>query len=118
MRVTFHGVRGSVPTPGPSTARYGGNSVCVEVRSADGTLIVLDAGTGMRGLGNRLLAEKFEGVIHVLLTHAHWDHILGFPFFAPIYREQTRMRMYPVDDNARDAFYSENFAQMMGPALR
>jgi phosphoribosyl 1,2-cyclic phosphodiesterase len=101
MRVTFHGVRGSVPTPGPKTARYGGNSVCVEVRTADGTLIILDAGTGMRALGNQLLAEKFDGVINILLTHAHWDHILGFPFFAPIYREETRIMMYPADEPAR-----------------
>jgi phosphoribosyl 1,2-cyclic phosphodiesterase len=102
MRVTFHGVRGSIPTPGPQTARYGGNSVCVEVRTADGTLIILDAGTGMRPLGNQLLAEKFDGVIHVLITHAHWDHILGFPFFSPIFRKETRMQMHPVDDAARE----------------
>jgi len=58
MRVTFHGVRGSIPTPGPSTVRYGGNTVCVEVRLADGTLVVLDAGTGIRELGKRLIRER------------------------------------------------------------
>ncbi len=71
MRVTFYGVRGSVPTPGPSTVRYGGNSACVEVRLADGSLIVLDGGTGIRDLGNQLLSERFAGRIHLLITHSH-----------------------------------------------
>jgi phosphoribosyl 1,2-cyclic phosphodiesterase len=102
MRVTFHGVRGSIPTPGPLTQRYGGNTVCVEVRTADGTLIILDAGTGLRGLGNKLLAEKFDGVINMLITHPHWDHILGFPFFAPIDLKETRMCIHPQDASARE----------------
>jgi phosphoribosyl 1,2-cyclic phosphodiesterase len=102
MRVTFHGVRGSIPTPGPQTARYGGNSVCVEVRTADDTLIVLDAGTGLRPLGIKLLQERFEGVIHMLITHPHWDHILGLPFFAPIYRKDTHLCIHPTDEAARE----------------
>ncbi len=91
MKVTFHGVRGSIPTPGPSTVRYGGNTVCVEVRLADGTLLVLDAGTGVRLLGQQLLAEEYRAPIHLLITHPHWDHVIGMPFFGPLYRKDTHV---------------------------
>jgi phosphoribosyl 1,2-cyclic phosphodiesterase len=101
MRVSFHGVRGSIPTPGPSTVRYGGNTVCVEARLADGTLIVLDAGTGIRELGKQLMREKYKAPIHLLLTHGHWDHILGLPFFAPLYRKDTHVVLHPVTALAR-----------------
>src|SRR3954466_4182298 len=94
MRVTFHGVRGSVPAPGPSTVRYGGNSACVEVRLADGSLIILDGGTGIRELGKRLIQERFAGRMHLLITHPHWDHIIGLPFFGPLFRRETRLSMY------------------------
>ena len=94
MRVTFHGGRGSVPTPGPSTVRYGGNSACVEVRLADGSVVILDGGTGIRDLGQQLLQEGFDGQIHLLVTHPHWDHIIGLPFFGPVYRRDTRLALY------------------------
>jgi phosphoribosyl 1,2-cyclic phosphodiesterase len=102
MRVSFHGVRGSIPTPGPSTVRYGGNTVCVEARLADGTLIVLDAGTGIRELGKQLMREKYTAPIHLLLSHGHWDHILGLPFFAPLYRKDTHLVLHPVTALARE----------------
>ncbi|KAF0175125.1 MAG: beta-lactamase domain-containing protein [Limisphaerales bacterium] len=82
----FWGVRGSIPTPGPNTVFYGGNTTCVELR-ADGQLIILDSGSGIRLLGQRLV-EEFKGrslELTLLLTHTHWDHIQGFPFFAPAY---------------------------------
>lgn len=82
----FWGVRGSIPTPGPNTVFYGGNTTCVELR-ADGQLIILDSGSGIRLLGQRLV-EEFKGRslgLTLLLTHTHWDHIQGFPFFAPAY---------------------------------
>jgi phosphoribosyl 1,2-cyclic phosphodiesterase len=94
MRVTFHGVRGSLPTPGPSTVRYGGNSACVEVRLADGSLIILDGGTGIRALGRQLIQEGFANRIHLLITHPHWDHIIGLPFFGPAFRRETKLSLY------------------------
>jgi phosphoribosyl 1,2-cyclic phosphodiesterase/ActR/RegA family two-component response regulator len=94
-RVKFWGVRGSIPTPGPTTVQYGGNTSCVELR-ADGQIIILDAGTGMRLLGCHLVAE-FETQpldLTLLLTHTHWDHIQGLPFFQPVYRPQNHLRIF------------------------
>ena len=90
----FWGVRGSIPTPGPTTVFYGGNTTCVEVR-ADSQLIVLDSGSGIRLLGNHLAAE-FKGralELTLLLSHTHWDHIQGFPFFAPAYVANNLVRI-------------------------
>ena len=88
MRIRFWGVRGSTPTPEPANARYGGNTPCIEVRLQNGTLIVLDCGTGLRLLGKNLLAEFGQRPIaaYVFLTHFHWDHLHGLPFFPPLYR--------------------------------
>jgi phosphoribosyl 1,2-cyclic phosphodiesterase/ActR/RegA family two-component response regulator len=90
----FWGVRGSVPTPGAATVRYGGNTSCLEVRAGD-QIVVLDAGTGLRLLGAALEEEfparKLE--ITVLLTHTHWDHIQGLPFFRPLHRNGNRVRI-------------------------
>ncbi len=86
MRVRFWGTRGSIATPCPTRLRYGGNTACVEVRTDDGTLIILDCGTGARGLGQALLASGERPVKgHLLITHTHWDHIQGFPFFVPLF---------------------------------
>jgi CheY-like chemotaxis protein/phosphoribosyl 1,2-cyclic phosphodiesterase len=85
MRIRFWGTRGSLAKPGPSTLRYGGNTACTELRTADGTLIVLDCGTGAHGLGQALLASGPALRGHLLITHTHWDHIQGFPFFAPMF---------------------------------
>jgi phosphoribosyl 1,2-cyclic phosphodiesterase len=93
-RLKFWGVRGSIPTPGPGTVRYGGNTSCVEVRHGE-DIIILDAGTGLRALGTTLLAEFKNQPLNLtlLLTHTHWDHIHGLPFFAPIYDPRCRLRI-------------------------
>jgi CheY-like chemotaxis protein/phosphoribosyl 1,2-cyclic phosphodiesterase len=86
MRIRFWGTRGSLAKPGPGTVRYGGNTSCVEVVAPDGTLLVLDCGTGAHELGRHLAATagpRARG--HLLITHTHWDHIQGFPFFAPLF---------------------------------
>jgi phosphoribosyl 1,2-cyclic phosphodiesterase len=82
MQIRFYGVRGSIPSPGPATASFGGNTSCVHLRLADGTDLVFDAGTGARGLGVDLAGSAAP--IHLLLTHSHFDHIQGLPFFAPL----------------------------------
>lgn len=93
-KVKFWGVRGSIPSPGPATVYYGGNTSCVEVR-ADGEIIILDAGTGLRHLGRAL--EKEFGPrpmrLSILISHTHWDHIQGFPFFAPAYDPKNKVRI-------------------------
>jgi phosphoribosyl 1,2-cyclic phosphodiesterase len=85
MKVRFWGTRGSIPTPGPETVRYGGNTPCVEVRLPDDKLMIFDAGTGIRGLGDELLARGASIEACLAITHPHWDHIQGFPFFKPLF---------------------------------
>lgn len=88
MRVRFWGTRGSIAKPGPTTVRYGGNTSCVEVRTRAGTLLVLDCGTGAHGLGHALEGARTGRLRgHILITHTHWDHIQGIPFFAPLFVE-------------------------------
>ncbi|MBA2610017.1 MAG: GAF domain-containing protein [Actinobacteria bacterium] len=98
MRIRFWGTRGSVPTPGPSTVRYGGNTSCTEVRTDDGSLIVIDCGTGARALGQALVTEaEASGVAPrgtILISHTHWDHIHGLPFFAPLFVEGSEWDIY------------------------
>lgn len=92
MRVTLWGTRGALPTAGPETVRYGGNTSCVEVRGADGTLLVLDAGTGIRRLGATLGAESSR--VDILLTHLHMDHIQGLGFFRSLYQPDLEVHIW------------------------
>lgn len=85
MKVRFWGTRGSIPTPGKNTVRYGGNTPCVEVRLGGDHLLILDAGTGIRNLGDELMAKGGSVKAHLAITHPHWDHIQGFPFFKPAF---------------------------------
>jgi phosphoribosyl 1,2-cyclic phosphodiesterase len=97
-RLRFWGTRGSIAVPGPETLRYGGNTTCLELR-ADGEIIVLDAGSGIRPLGVAL-QEEFQSrpiKLSLLITHAHWDHIQGFPFFKPAYDSQNEIRVLGFD---------------------
>lgn len=97
MKVRFWGVRGSIPVPGPTTNRYGGNTSCVEVRPRGAWPIIIDAGTGIRRLGKALMDERFgdgSGTAHILISHTHWDHIQGMPFFSPLYRAGNKMHVF------------------------
>lgn len=97
MQITFWGVRGSYPVPGAATVRYGGQTSCVEARSAKGDCIIVDAGTGLRALGNKLMGEaKGPQRYNVLLSHVHWDHIQGLPFFSPAYVPGTRIAVHAL----------------------
>lgn len=87
MKIKFWGVRGSIPTPGKETIRYGGNTPCVEVRPDEETLLILDAGTGISKFGDELMLSERPVIAHLLLSHTHWDHIQGFPFFNPAMKE-------------------------------
>ena len=97
MQITFWGVRGSYPVPGAATVRYGGQTSCVEARTASGDTLIVDAGTGMRALGNKLFREApAPQHYHVLLSHVHWDHIQGLPFFSPAYVPGTKISVYAL----------------------
>jgi len=92
MKVTFWGTRGSLASPGTDTARYGGNTSCVAVEGSEKTLLILDAGTGIRNLGQSLSPSLKK--VHILLTHLHMDHIQGLPFFQPLRRQGTEIHVW------------------------
>ncbi len=116
MKIRFWGVRGSIPCPGPDTVKYGGNTACIELRFEDpGRLIIVDAGSGIRQLGDHMVKNDLpKGPIstEIFLTHTHWDHILGFPFFAPIYIPGTKLKVY-----GPSTFEEERLADVVGGQL-
>ena len=99
MKFRFWGVRGSIPSPGPRTARYGGNTTCIEVCTDNGTMIVLDAGTGIFALAQHL-QSRLPVRVNIFITHSHWDHIHGLPFFTPLFNRGSRVRLHGAIDPA------------------
>ena len=118
-KLSFWGVRGSTPTVDPATWRYGGNTPCLELAAPDGTQIILDCGTGLRMLGNRWApASAGSGAgTHILITHYHWDHIQGVPFFAPLYVQDNKFHFYSFRSKflGRDSLKQVFEAQMAVP---
>lgn len=110
MKIKFWGVRGSVPAPGKNTIKYGGNTSCIELRSDKGDLFILDAGTGIRKFGLQLLAEENPLKIYMLLSHVHWDHIEGIPFFKPFYFKRYHIEIAGCPDKKRRVKDIINFA--------
>ena len=99
MQITFWGVRGSIPTPGPDTVEIGGNTSCVEVRAGN-SLLVFDGGTGLRMLGKKLVKEM-PLTAHIFFSHVHWDHIQGFPFFDPAFVKGNTIHLYGGNNVSR-----------------
>jgi phosphoribosyl 1,2-cyclic phosphodiesterase len=113
MRVKIWGARGSVPSPGPETTRYGGNTSCVQVTLSDGTILALDAGTGIRSMGLALTQEDTR--VQILLTHLHLDHIQGLMFFAPAFRQTSEMVIWGPE--APDASLQDRIARYISAPL-
>lgn len=120
MKIIFWGTRGSIPVPGKDTTIYGGNTTCLEITLKSGRTVIIDAGTGIRLLGQKLLKENKIDDIHLLVTHIHWDHVLGFPFFDPIYNPSARIHIdgnhnclkglkYTFDNKMGDGFFPIKF---------
>ncbi len=117
MKVKFWGVRGSIPCPGPDTVEYGGNTACIELRTGDDNrIIIIDAGSGIRALGDYIVKNDLKNgplKIDIFITHTHWDHIMGFPFFTPIYIPGTEINVYgPV------TYEDEGLDRIIGDQLR
>ncbi|MDP1991484.1 MAG: MBL fold metallo-hydrolase [Syntrophales bacterium] len=106
MLIRCWGARGSIAVSGKDYLRYGGDTPCIEIRTKDDQIVIIDSGSGIRRLGNRLLAEARLDFA-MIFTHAHWDHIMGFPFFKPIYLGETRIMMYGCP------FFQESVREMI-----
>src|SRR5439155_4329525 len=113
MEVRVWGVRGSVATSGSQVARIGGNTSCLEVTS-QGERLILDAGTGLRGLGEEL-AKASPGKATFFFSHLHWDHVQGFPFFAPAYHPGSELKLYGPGNDGEQQLQQVLAQQMMPP---
>jgi phosphoribosyl 1,2-cyclic phosphodiesterase len=111
MKIKIWGSRGSIPVSGKEYLKYGGDTTCVEIRTGSGDIIIVDAGTGIRRLGNKLEDEKCYD-LNLIFTHAHWDHLMGFPFFKPLYFNGFNIRMHrsPYDSQFVETILSKVMA--------
>ncbi len=120
MRIRFWGTRGSIPVPGKYTTQFGGNTTCLELSLSGGAKIIVDAGTGIRPLGEALQQRPGPIEVHLLITHIHWDHIMGFPFFAPAFNPEATILIdgfptcmkglrVPFDNRMGDGFFPIRF---------
>ena len=109
MRIKIWGSRGSIPVSGKEYLKYGGDTTCLEIRTKSGDIIIIDAGTGIRRLGNQL-AEENGRDFHFIFTHAHWDHLMGFPFFKPLHFKSARIHMHRCP-------YNSKFVEIILPKL-
>lgn len=112
MIIKIWGSRGSIPVSGKEYLKYGGDTTCVEIRTASGDVIIIDAGTGIRRLGNQLAAERYRD-LNFIFTHAHWDHLMGFPFFKPLYFKKYTIRMHGCPFHSK--FVETILSKVMAP---
>jgi ribonuclease BN (tRNA processing enzyme) len=112
MYIKIWGSRGSIPVSGKEYLKYGGDTTCVEIRTRSGHVIIIDAGTGIRRLGNKL-DKSPDKDFHFIFTHAHWDHIMGFPFFKPLYSKQTQLFLHRCPFH--DKFVETILSKIMAP---
>jgi len=112
MYIKCWGSRGSTPVAGQNYLKYGGSTTCIEIRTKDNDIIIVDAGTGIRRLGNQLMAEG-ELKFNFIFTHAHWDHLMGFPFFKPLYSERAELRMHRCPFHSK--FVETILSKVMAP---
>jgi phosphoribosyl 1,2-cyclic phosphodiesterase len=112
MYIKCWGSRGSIPVSGKEYLKYGGDTTCLEIRTKSDDIIIIDAGTGIRRLGNQLCEQK-RNTINFLFTHAHWDHLMGFPFFKPLYFKQTQLRMHGCPFHSK--FVETILSRVMAP---
>jgi len=106
LNLKFWGTRGSIPSPGKKTIKYGGNTTCVELSLIDNTMVVFDSGTGIKNLGQKIIKNGSPKEIHLFFTHSHWDHVQGFPLFLPAYSGDVNIQIYccePILDQLKNA---------------
>ncbi len=123
MKIKFWGVRGSIPVPGKDTVEFGGNTTCIQITTSDNQLIIIDAGTGIRVLGMDLMQREFgsgHGQAHIFFTHSHWDHIQGFPFFAPAYigKKDKKGRQIDTESNQFILYGAADVGERLESTLR
>lgn len=107
MFIKCWGARGSIPVSGREYEKYGGDTTCIEIRNKSGDIVIIDAGSGIRNLGNQMISENKKH-FNMLFTHAHWDHLMGFPFFKPIYKKNSTIKFYgcPFAQNTIESIVS------------